>query len=160
MPTTATPTAATKLSYATNDPGECFACGNDVYDDSDDCDMPHGEYAAYDLADDNYQFFTLMLDEELTKLVGRRTGGAHIRGENMGWLHRTGETYLPALDAAKLLDKLTRNLSDWSMEVLLPATDGKLVVHLWHHDAPFNPEVFTVTPLTAAEGRKMAAEYA
>jgi hypothetical protein len=84
--------------------------------------------------------------DSLTEWMANRTQW-HAEADSMGWMNRSGYKDFEAKDGQALLQAVLPRTSEFKLKGETE-DDGELVLRVWHHDSPMDPDTITITEET------------
>jgi len=92
--------------------------------------------------------FKECLTELMKEYDEDKTDKYFITGEKMGWLNRSGEKYLKAINGEELLKGILPNTNEFSLYVY--KKNGYFIIKCSHHDSPTG-EFYFINPIKDKE---------
>lgn len=142
------------VTFTSYDPGECTMCLEPVANLSDTCDGGHGDLAAEFALADQYAYLLERIQRKADELCDDSTQTWHFQARNVGWTHSSSEGLIDEveLEAEAVLTMLVHNRRIDDYRITVDTSDpAQLSFQLLHHDAMFDPERFTLTPVSVVD---------
>jgi hypothetical protein len=92
---------------------------------------------------DIYEFAWDNLLEDLTEWMNGRSDW-HAEAVGLGWRNSSGQKDFEAVDGKALLAAVLPKTGEFRLEGKT-GEDEELVLRVWHHDSPVNPDTITIT---------------
>jgi hypothetical protein len=112
----------------------------------------------YDMDDSYNDWKDFLSDVQVNVLGSLKSTKLFAYSLDMGWNHRRGYTTLETEKASTLVDRLTPNSGDFTIEFTRTSVKSIIEVKVSHHDRPMG-EVFYLMSQATATKRKIIDTY-